>query len=247
MQNQTTDILITLIASTLSMVIVGGVLIMTIYRTQKKLQQKQSQSFLAILDAQEKEKERIARDLHDQVGPLLSGLKFKIDLVENSGALYQFKSESSVMIDTIIDDIRSVSYNLMPKVLYTFGLIDAIEDCCRFFAKSTDIKIEFENRIEGFVSIEEYKQIHVYRIVQEILNNSIKYSEASTVNVIISNFNKQLTIKISDDGIGFDKNEFSEKAESGMGLKNIFGRIKLIEANCELITGENVGTSYLLS
>lgn len=247
MEKQELNILLTVVVSTITLFSLSIAIILLSYRYLKQQQRKHNEIFNAILEAQEKEKERVARDLHDQVGPLLSGLKFNIDLFDGNVDIKAFKSENAKMINTIIDDLRTASYDLMPKVLYTFGLIDAIEDCCQFFARNTEIKIVFNSTIEGRIKMDESKQIHVFRSVQEIMNNAIKYSEARTIGVHTSWKNDLLEITIADDGKGFDEGAVARNKQSGIGLKNIAGRMKLIGAAYELETGKGRGTAYVLS
>jgi two-component system, NarL family, sensor kinase len=246
MEEQQLNIILTIALSTVTVFSLSIAIILLSHRFLKQQQQKQNEMFKAILEAQEKEKERVARDLHDQVGPLLSGLKFNIDLFQGDSDVKTFKAANAQMINTIIDDLRTASYDLMPKVLYTFGLIDAIEDCCQFFAKSTNIEIVFTNEIEGKIQIEEYKQIHVFRAVQEIMNNAIKYSNAQTIKVNTLYKHGQLEVKIADNGKGFDRIVVEKNKGTGIGLKNITGRMKLIAASCELNTAVGSGTTYLL-
>ncbi|MES2778332.1 MAG: ATP-binding protein [Bacteroidota bacterium] len=239
--------MLTVIVSTLTLFSLSIAIILLSYRYLRQQQNKQNEIFKAILDAQEKEKERVARDLHDQVGPLLSGLKFNIDLFEEGVDVGLFKSENAKMINGIIDDLRTASYDLMPKVLYTFGLIDAIEDCCQFFSRNTQISIVFNSNIEGRMDMEEYKQIHVFRAVQEIINNAIKYSEAQTIHVNTACTNGCLEVNIVDDGKGFDLNAVRKNKMTGIGLKNIAGRMQLIGASSELVTSKGTGTKYMLT
>lgn len=246
MEEQQLNIILTIALSTVTVFSLSITIILLSHRFLKQQQQKQNEIFKAILEAQEKEKERVARDLHDQVGPLLSGLKFNIDLFQGDSDVKTFKAANAQMINTIIDDLRTASYDLMPKVLYTFGLIDAIEDCCQFFAKSTNIEIVFTNEIEGKIQIDEYKQIHVFRAVQEIMNNAIKYSNAQTIQVNTLYKDGQLEVNITDNGKGFDRIVVEKNKGTGIGLKNIAGRMKLIAASCELNTAVGNGTTYLL-
>ncbi len=100
--------------------------------------------------------------------------------------------------------------------------------------------------MEGKLNIEEYKQIHVFRAVQEIINNAVKYSEAQTVSVNTNYADGLLEVRISDDGKGFDRQVIEQHKLTGIGLKNIEGRMKLIQASCKLMSGTGSGTTYVL-
>lgn len=239
------DALITLIISTLSMFSLATFFVYTIYRYQKRIQQKQKELFAAVIQAQEHEKERIANDLHDQVGPLLSNIKFNIGLFEDSGHLEQFKQDNSKLIDIAIDNIRTASYDLLPKVLYEFGLVDALEDSCDLITRGTNIKVQFFYKDVSKKSLVLSKQFEltIYRVVMEILNNSVKHSKATSVDVNILKGDEFYEVHVSDNGVGFNIYDGIPPKKSGMGIKNIYSRVEVFEGSCEL-TSSNSGTKY---
>jgi signal transduction histidine kinase len=217
----------------------------TILRHQKRIQQKQREIFVSVIQAQEYEKERIARDLHDQVGPLLSNIKFNIGLFDDISNLEQFKKDNSKLIDIAIDNIRTASYDLLPKVLYEFGLVDALEDSCDLVSRGTNIHVQFSYQDVSNKSLVLTKQFEltIYRVVMEILNNSIKYSKATSVDVKILKGDECYEVHVSDNGIGFNMNDGIPQKKLGMGIKNIYSRVEVFEGSCELISNES-GTKY---
>lgn len=244
MQTESQDILIILVFSTLSMFSLATFFVYTIYRYQKRIQQKQRELFVSVIQAQEYEKERIAKDLHDQVGPLLSNIKFNISLFEPN-RIEQFQMDNSKLIDIAIDNIRTASYDLLPKVLYDFGLIEALEDSCELISRGLKIDVKFtcNNKVTKSFVLTKQSELTIYRIVIEIINNAIKYSNASVVNVIVNFGDERCEIYISDNGIGFNSNEVLKGKKTGMGIKNIFSRVDVLDGDCHLESNQS-GTSY---
>lgn len=217
----------------------------TVYRYQKRIQTKQKELFAAVIQAQEYEKERIARDLHDQVGPLLSNIKFNISLFDEYEKLEQFKLDNSKLIDVAVDNIRTASYDLLPKVLYDFGLSDALEDSCELMSRGTDKDIVFtnNNQLSKSNKLTQQCELTIYRIVMEIINNSIKYSKASLIEVTLLLTDVKSEIIIKDNGIGFDTATVLKRKEAGMGIKNIMSRVNIFNGVCDLNSNDD-GTSY---
>lgn len=213
---------------------------------QKNLASKQKELFKMALHAQEREQERIARDIHDQVGPILSGLRFRIDNLDDESDLSESKDQSLAIIDKIIDDLRSASYNLMPKVLYTFGLIDAIEDCCIMLSQSEGIDIQFNNILAEKIEFRKDVQLNLFRAIQEILNNAIKYSDCMIVQVEVLMDKDCFLVSISDNGKGFDLKSIQADKRLGIGIQNIHTRMELINGICILATAPGAGTRYTL-
>lgn len=245
MQAENHDILIILIFSTLSMFSLATFFVYTVYRYQKRIIKKQKELFTAVIQAQESEKQRIAKDLHDQVGPLLSSIKFNISLFDEPNKLTQFKKDNNKLIDIAIDNIRTASYDLLPKVLYDFGLVDALEDSCELLSRGSKIEVIFscENQLRTELKLTKQIELTIYRIVIEILNNAIKYSKASLIRVQVALLNNYCEIIVKDNGIGFNKDLILADRNTGMGIKNIFSRIDILNGTCNLQTNQS-GTTY---
>lgn len=245
MQTESQDIIIILVFSTLSMFSLATFFVYTVYRYQKRIQQKQKELFAAVIQAQEHEKERIANDLHDQVGPLLSNIKFNINLFDSPNKLQQFKQDNNKLINVVINNIRTAAYNLLPKVLYDFGLIEALEDLCELMSRGTNIDIQFysNNTLTQLNILTKQSELTIYRIVMEIVNNAVKYSNASRLEVKIDLGNETCNISVTDNGIGFDVNKIAVNKNHGMGIKNIFSRVDVFNGHCQLNSNQS-GTTY---
>ena len=241
------QILMVLATSTVIFVALLAFIVSVILMYQRNMANKQKELFKTALNTQENERERIARDLHDQVGPLLSGLKFKIDNIENEQDLLEGKEGSITIIDKIIDDLRRASHNLMPKVLYAFGLVDAIEDSCVMLSNANGLEIQFTNTIEHPLELRKDVQLNIFRAVQEILNNAVKYSKGNLVTVELSLEKDMFVVAIADNGQGFNQRELKHSKTSGIGVQNIHTRMELIDGACELISAPGKGTRYILS
>jgi two-component system, NarL family, sensor kinase len=176
-----------------------------------------------LIEAQEKDRERISRDLHDGLGALLTTLKLRM---EKNGMLAE-NHEIRDLIERTISETRSLARNLMPAVLRDFGLSEALEQLISDIEASTPIKISFFNEIESSdVKLEKDQQVYIYRVVQEALNNAVKHSRAKEIQLSITVFDDHLALYIKDNGVGFDIEKLSDF--SGLGLKNIQERVRLM-------------------
>jgi|JI7StandDraft_1071085.scaffolds.fasta_scaffold60992_1 signal transduction histidine kinase len=206
---------------------------------QKKIILSRNNAFIQILKAQEDEKQRIGKDLHDQVGPLLSNLKLQVNsLIYETG----IESDAEKLIDMSIDHIRSASYDLMPNVLYRHGLEAAIEDFCEMATRGQRFKIKLQLSENAF-EIEQNISLQLYRIIQEIINNALKHSEATLILITFICHNNIYKIEIIDNGRGFNTNE---NIHLGIGLKNIKYRVELINGKINY-TSKPGATRYILN
>ena len=206
--------------------------------------EKQLQAVDAMLQGQEEERSRLAKDLHDGLGGMLSGVKIsfsnmKENLVMDASSAAVFE-RSINQLDNSIRELRKVAHNLMPEALVKFGLIDATKDFCNTMALSSNVKINCENfgekRILGNTA-----DIYIYRIVQELVNNAIKHAAATQILVQLSTTNNRVLITVEDDGKGFDKNILD--SENGIGLSNIKHRVDYFKGKIEINSKLGAGTS----
>lgn len=211
---------------------------------QLKIQKEQIQidkknRLSSIIDAQEKERQRLSRDLHDGLGQMLMAIKMKIEQAKaNSEKSKQYIIDSLELIKNTIADLRAISNDLMPSVLINFGLKDGMQKLCRDSAESSGIIINFEcNNIDN-LRIENKEQIYIYRIIQELVNNILKHSKAANAEIIVNYAGDNLSILLKDDGIGFETN----RNYTGNGLNNISDRVELLNGKLEINSKLNLGT-----
>ena len=191
----------------------------------------QLNSVKAMLKGEEKERKRIARDLHDGLGGVLAGIKMNLSKISEK----QQMSDNS--LDKILDkvdyslvELRRIAQNMLPEVLLRLGLDAAIQDLCSFY-RTVDLKIEYLSfQIEHNIS--QQNQLIIYRIVQELLSNSIKHSGASWVLLQCSQNQNTFFITIEDNGRGFEIDKLSE--HKGMGLDNIKNRVAYLSGKLEI-------------
>lgn len=222
-------------------------------RTDRKLQQqkitelekdKQLLTAEAMLKGQEEERSRIAKDLHDGLGGLLSGTKISFQHVKENLVLtpenQRLFERSMNMLDHTITDLRKVAHNLMPEALVKFGLNEAVKDFCSTIRQSSGIKIIYQ------VLGEERKHdntaaVFIYRIIQELVNNAVKHASATQIIVQLAFGEHTTEITVEDNGKGFDKRILLNT--TGAGMANIQYRVQYFNGSTDIVTANGQGTS----
>ena len=224
-------------------------------KEQRKLNQiendYQNMLLKAGIKAQEEERLRIARDLHDSVGSLLSATKIYINqmvLDKNQDNLEYLRSKANATVDRNITSIRNITRNLMPKGLLQLGLIPAIRDLCRQIRDMDMLEVIFH--YNGVMRLHSEKEVALYRILQELTNNTMKFAGASKMKIQITFSADSFELLYSDDGKGFDYDEYLKKelADTGLGLRNLESRVNFIggRLNYRSAPGEGVSVTILL-
>lgn len=203
----------------------------------------------AMIDAQEAERARIAEDLHDGLGHNMSVLKMNFStlydkLLATDPAAAHLLGTSQELLDDTTQEVRNISRNLTPNLLYDFGLVSAIRNLCKRIEQGNQISIQFITNGE-ITRLNDEIEISVYRIVQELLNNTVKYAEAQEVTLQLTRYEDQLMLIYEDDGKGFDTHRPPGHA-SGMGLKNMDARARLIHATLSLDSRPGHGITAVL-
>lgn len=186
------------------------------------------QSKKILLEGQEKERARIARDLHDGLGAMLTTMKLRLGHELNETT----KEELTSLLDDAINEARNLSRNLMPAVLMDFGLFDALAQLAQSTEKNTRITVNYTCDCEDEKSkLKKSRQVYVYRIAQEAINNALKHADCTEIQLSITEFDDQLNVYIKDNGKGLEDGSVLES--QGLGFKNIKERTELL--NGELI------------
>lgn len=192
----------------------------------------QKQIHIKTLEVQENERKRIAQDLHDDISSKLIALSLNLHLLQSEKATDLDKRNTLSKIEAIntstIESSRKIAHNLFPPILEKFGLNDAIEELVSDYNKSKQIEIHYKYALD-FSIIDKDKQLHIFRIIQELINNSIKHGKASIIDIVFKNENSNIHCEYSDNGIGLNSNTFA--ANKGLGFINIESRIKSINGN----------------
>lgn len=178
----------------------------------------------AIIDTQEKERQRLAKDLHDSLTQQLSAIKFYLGSITGklkSKGDREVLQKSNDALAEMINDMRNICFNLMPRTLAEFGLVKAVKEFCHHFPHSRNMHFNIQ-QCKKLPALSAAMAIDLYRVIQEIISNSVRHGIARKVNIDFSYKNKLLTILVADDGRGFD----TSNASTGMGLKNVESRVK---------------------
>lgn len=208
---------------------------------QKAMEERrEAEIFRAILDAQEAERKRIAENLHNGLGQTLYAAKLSL------GALNKFSvpendrenlKNADKLLNDAINESRRLSHELMPAILEDFGLKVGIEDICRNLNGKTLFKCQFKGPIK---QLDKYIRMVIYRLVQELLMNVVKHSQASNALVAIEVFRGHVLVLVQDDGKGFSPSK--EKAD-GIGLKTIRSNVSLLNGNIAIASKPGKGST----
>jgi len=227
------------------------------YRNKKMLQQqrineleteKKLTATEAIIKGEEQERSRLAKDLHDGLGGMLSGVKHSLSSIRGNLVMteqnMQAFEHSLVMLDSSISEMRRVAHNMMPESLLKFGLDLALRDFCQQVTTSGTLKVAYQSIEIADTPIEQSLAITVYRIVQELLNNSIKHASARNAIVQLALEGRQLLLTVEDDGKGMDPNLL--KSAKGIGWKNISSRLDYHNGKLDIQSSPDKGTSVYI-
>ncbi|HTN44821.1 MAG TPA: tetratricopeptide repeat protein [Flavipsychrobacter sp.] len=227
------------------------------YTHRQKLQQakideleteKQLTATEAILKGEEQERSRLAKDLHDGLGGMLSGIKYSLNNMKENLIMTPQNAntfEHSInMLDNSINEMRRVAHNLMPESLLKFGLDDALEDFCNEINRNGILKVVYQSFDLKDKSIDQSLSVTIYRIIQELLNNIVKHAAAKQAIVQVSAADNQITLTVEDDGKGFDRQLLQNV--QGIGWKNIMSRVDYHKGKINLQSEPHKGTSIFI-
>jgi two-component system, NarL family, sensor kinase len=246
---------------TLNFILIGGaVSLLTIsllgYRNYRHKQQVQLQRINelekerylsateAVLKGEEQERTRLAKDLHDGLGGMLSGIKHALNTMKENLIMTpdnaQAFARSMDMLDSSIQEMRRVAHNMMPETLVKFGLDAALRDFCNDITNSGALQVKYQSlQMEG-VDIDPTIAITTYRIVQELINNTIKHASAQNALVQISRTDGRLDLEVEDDGKGFDTAMLDQG--KGIGWSNIQHRVAFLKGTLDIHSDIGKGT-----
>lgn len=247
--------------STLNYILIGSlaglfILSFLLYRNYQQKQELQKQKINelekdkqlmavdAMLKGQEEERSRLAKDLHDGLGGMLSGVKYSLNnmkdnLIVTPDNMAVFE-RSLDMIDTSIKELRRVAHNMMPEMLVKFGLDEALKEYCSTINSAKILKVTYQSfgmdtRLDNSV------EIIIYRVVQELLNNILKHASASETLVQVIREGSRLNILVEDNGKGFDINLLEKN--KGAGWSNIQSRVDYLKGHLDIHSEIDKGTS----
>jgi signal transduction histidine kinase len=244
--------------ATVAMLVLAGFIILFVVFYQKKMIQEQlkrqqlelvyqQKMMEAMLESEENERRRLAGDLHDSVGGMLSTIRVGLTTIAKQIPDPSRLEQSKQMLDDTITSVRRISLDLMPSTLEKFGLVPALKEICDRFQSAALIPVNFYESGE-VKPIDRKRELKIFRIVQELLNNAIKHSQATSIQVSVYAEN-QLKICVQDDGIGFDPTLSDSVAQSGngLGLYNMANRARLLNATLDFDVQIKTGSKITLT
>ncbi|MBK9380195.1 MAG: sensor histidine kinase [Chitinophagaceae bacterium] len=248
--------------STLNYILIGSAVALVVvsflsyrnYRQKQKLQQqriyeleteKKLAATEAVLKGEEQERTRLAKDLHDGLGGMLSGIKYSFQTMKGNLIMtpenHQAFERSMDMLDSSIREMRRVAHNMMPEALVKFGLDTALKDFCTDINQTGALNVSYQSIGMEASVIEQTTAITIYRIVQELINNTMKHAAAKNAIVQVSRTNGILSVTVEDDGKGFDTAVLSQVR--GIGWDNIKNRVEFLKGTLDVDSQPGKGTS----
>lgn len=231
--------------ATVGMLLLAGAIVLFVLFYQKRMLQEQLKRQLmeadfqrkmlqAALDSQENERRRLAADLHDSIGAMLSTIRVGLSTMARKEDLpSEGILQTKQMLDDTIESVRAISRDLMPSTLEKFGLGQAVKEMCERITATARLPVQYQEEGPGS-GLEKSKEVMIFRVVQELLNNALKHSGADRIQVCMQ-WHQDLFISVEDNGRGFDYDQQKdEKGNSkGLGLFNIENRARLLGATVQ--------------
>lgn len=218
--------------------------IVTVIRHQRRNQALHKEKINAEINTQEKERSRIASDLHDDLGPMLSTVKLLINNVDlESNDDKQTLSKANDYIDEVLLQLRTISNDLVPQALGRKGLVVAVDEFVSERNEKRSMQVCFKTA-ENLV-VPPSQGIHLYRIIHEVIHNADKHAKATGMNITLEGKPELLVLTMRDDGCGFDTKD-AVTVQKGLGLKNIISRVETLKGNLYLQSAPGKGTEYTI-
>lgn len=245
-----------LIITPIILLLVLGVIVFVLQYQKRLLQHqeqvqrlkttKQYQVLEATMQYQEAERRRVARDLHDEVGSMLSLVRLNLhQLVAGMvGATENVRnSEQTIkkLLDEVIGSVRRISHDLMPVVLDKMGLVQALESLRRSVPATANATLTFECNDKSR-RLEPKLELLLYRMVQELLNNTLKHAHATLIHIKLLFTDEEVILHFEDNGVGFDYAAHLQAAALGVGVVSLRSRVNLLNGNMNIHSEAGVGT-----
>lgn len=254
MGGDTTIILIIITATLVMLVLIIAIILFAVVYNKKlgereylhsiELKSKELDLLRAVIETQETEREKIARNLHDEVGVLITGLKLKLtlhqkELIKNQLAAEALNEERE-MTDRLMDCVRTVSHDLTPRFLMKNGLLKSLD---KYLSNLDGIQVSFERNSVQFPPMEVFTEVNIYRMLLELINNIVKHDNCKSLVLRIESSEGKIRFKLKHDGAGISNEDFDLllKRKDGLGLESIKARAILLNADLSYSTIPNAG------
>ncbi|HEY0652385.1 MAG TPA: sensor histidine kinase [Chryseosolibacter sp.] len=257
MQPDSNQFLLIFAIATVAMLVLAGAIVLFVVFYQKRMLQEQfkrqalefeyqQKMMQAELESQEGERRRLAADLHDSIGGMLSTIRVGITTLAKAHPNPQSIDETKQMLDDTISSVRRISRDLMPSTLEKFGLTYAIKELCERVEQTAKIKVQFTENGE-IPKLDSQRELMIFRIAQELLNNAIKHSQATQINVS-TRMSETIEVSVEDNGVGFDADFFRNDTagNKGLGLYSIENRARLLGGEVKFEKGRAKGSKTTL-
>ncbi|HEV3326445.1 MAG TPA: histidine kinase [Puia sp.] len=216
----------------------------SIIRYHRRYMKLQREKIFAEITIRENERKRIAGDLHDSLGPLLSAVKLNISSVDiEVPADREILEKTAGYLDEIIGSMRRISHDLLPSTLERKGLLEAVREFIQQVKNKQSVDIQLY--IVKEIRVPKDKEIHIFRMVQEIVHNTIKHAQARNLQIGFSEENGYLLCLTKDDGKGFDR-EKALTSSQGLGLRSLESRCEILNGILTLESSPGLGTNYFI-
>ena len=186
-----------------------------------------------LIKGQELERKRLAREIHDGVGPSLSSIRLGLDALANKTTDDNFKNKIKSIssdISTVAQEIREVSHDLMPSSILDFGIKSALDSLINRLSKSSDISFETDINVTDEVPhLSQSQALNIYRIIQESIHNGMKHGKADIFKISLNEEESYVSLKIADNGA-----QSNQKVGAGIGLENMNARIQSMNGRLEI-------------
>nr|MBZ1357057.1 sensor histidine kinase [Dyadobacter fermentans] len=203
------------------------------------------------LNSEETERRRIAQDLHDDIGTMLSLTKLSLNqlgkLVANSGDEKEesiMKKSQSLVEETILH-VRRITRDLVPTTLERFGLMEAIEEFIHKLEEDNNLIIAFQSNTEEFPRQGQKLELTLYRIMQELVNNAIKHASCTKIDIVLEIDEEMIGLRVTDNGVGFDPEKIKESNLAGLGLLGIESRLAIVNGTVQYEQPAKGGSSAI--
>jgi signal transduction histidine kinase len=212
------------------------------------LKEMEARTVQYIITGQENDRKRLARDIHDGIGPMLASIKLDLDSFiddYNNGNPEQLSDKLINIrqnIDSISSDLRDLSHHLMPRLLEEFGLFSAFSSLVNRINNSTRSSVDFYSNLTAGDRFDKEIEVNLYRCGQELLNNAVKHAMASEIMVQVIRHDQSIVLMVEDDGRGFERGG-PVSDDPGIGLSNIEARVRSINGEFMLETQKDRGTT----
>ena len=240
------------------MILMFGVLYLFFHFARKKIVEKelektaikldsQKKILQATIETQERERKRIAQDLHDAISAKLNVVSLHVNMLMD-GSLTATEQQDALgnvlgVTTTVLENSRQIAHDLLPPILDNFGLVEALKELLAEFGATK--KVVAQHKINYLTSLTKVEELHLFRIVQELLNNSIRHGKATIVRLELHDTDGIMRLVYKDNGKGFLVKQALK--ESGLGLKNIKSRIAILSGKLHIKSKLNEGATFTIN